>query len=250
MPSATASRTVCSAVNCGSCGRNPIRIPGIGTASPSNSRSSPAMIRNSVDLPEPFNPSTPILAPGKNDREMSLRMTRFGGTIFPTRFIVYTYWAMATVRERVGYRPRLSQAHRIGVGDELCQPRQTGDGVAKSRVCPNKKNGPQGRSFRAARSSRLLPGGRRHDVRRASRRRRLGRGAQFLPALLVRVIARGDNDDFLLLGGNQIGLLRELLVDVGRLTLEHRRDGLVAERRLLPLEIELALVERRAVGVR
>jgi hypothetical protein len=28
------------------------------------------MIRNSVDLPEPFKPSTPILAPGKNDREM------------------------------------------------------------------------------------------------------------------------------------------------------------------------------------
>src|SRR4030095_19800 len=139
MPSATASRTVCSAVNCGSCGRNPIRIPGIGTASPSNSRFSPALIRNSGDLPDAVHPSTPILAPGKNDREMSLRMTRFGGTIFPTRFIVYTYWAMATVRERVGYRPRLSQAHRIGVGDELCQPRQTGDGVAKSRVCPHNK---------------------------------------------------------------------------------------------------------------
>ena len=65
-----------------------MRMFGIGTASPSNSLSSPAMMRSSVDLPEPFRPSTPILAPGKNDSEMSLRMTRLGGTILPTRFMV------------------------------------------------------------------------------------------------------------------------------------------------------------------
>ena len=29
------------------------------------------MILSSVDLPAPFNPTTPILAPGKNDSEMS-----------------------------------------------------------------------------------------------------------------------------------------------------------------------------------
>ncbi len=46
------------------------------------------MILSSVDLPEPLRPSTPILAPGKKLREMSRRMTRFGGTTFPTRFIV------------------------------------------------------------------------------------------------------------------------------------------------------------------
>ena len=68
-----------------------MRMLGIGTASPSNSLSSPAMIRSRLDLPEPFSPSTPILAPGKNDSEMSFRMTRLGGTILPTRFIVYTY---------------------------------------------------------------------------------------------------------------------------------------------------------------
>ena len=28
------------------------------------------MIRSTVDLPAPFGPSTPIFAPGKNDREM------------------------------------------------------------------------------------------------------------------------------------------------------------------------------------
>ena len=65
-----------------------MRRSGIGTASPSNSWSSPAMMRSRLDLPEPFRPSTPILAPGKNDSEMSLRMTRLGGTILPTRFIV------------------------------------------------------------------------------------------------------------------------------------------------------------------
>ncbi len=47
---------------------------GIGTASPSMSLSTPAMILSRLDLPEPFRPSTPILAPGKNDREMSLRI--------------------------------------------------------------------------------------------------------------------------------------------------------------------------------
>jgi hypothetical protein len=61
---------------------------GIGTASPSYSLSSPAMIFSRLDLPEPFKPSTPIFAPGKNDSEMSLRMTRLGGTSLPTRFIV------------------------------------------------------------------------------------------------------------------------------------------------------------------
>ena len=63
-------------------------MPGCGRASPSISRSMPAMMRSSVDLPEPLRPSTPIFAPGKNDREMSRRMTRFGGTTFETRFMV------------------------------------------------------------------------------------------------------------------------------------------------------------------
>ena len=65
-----------------------MRIFGIGTASPSYSLSSPAMMRKRLDLPEPFTPSTPILAPGKNDSEMSFRITRLGGTILPTRFML------------------------------------------------------------------------------------------------------------------------------------------------------------------
>jgi hypothetical protein len=43
-------------------------MPSAGLASPKKSLSTPAMIRSSVDLPEPFEPMTPILAPGKNDR--------------------------------------------------------------------------------------------------------------------------------------------------------------------------------------
>ena len=46
------------------------------------------MIRSSVDLPDPFKPSTPILAPGKKLNVMSRRMTRLGGTTLPTRFMV------------------------------------------------------------------------------------------------------------------------------------------------------------------
>src|ERR1700756_1239914 len=68
--------------------------PGIGVASPSNSLSTPAMILSSVDLPEPFRPSTPILAPGKKLRDTPLRISRFGGTILPRRFIVNTYCAI------------------------------------------------------------------------------------------------------------------------------------------------------------
>ena len=60
------------------------------------------MIRSSEDLPEPLRPSTPILAPGKNDREISRRMTRFGGTTLETRFIVYMNWAMRIHSGRTG----------------------------------------------------------------------------------------------------------------------------------------------------
>ena len=65
-----------------------MRMFGIGIASPSKFWSSPAMIRSRLDLPEPFSPSTPILAPGKKTSEMFLRMARFGGTTLPTRRMV------------------------------------------------------------------------------------------------------------------------------------------------------------------
>ena len=40
------------------------REPGVRRASPENPSSSPAMIRNNDDLPEPLDPMTPIFAPG------------------------------------------------------------------------------------------------------------------------------------------------------------------------------------------
>ena len=63
-------------------------MPGCGRASPWISGSRPAMMRSSELLPEPFRPSTPIFAPGKNDSEMSRRLVRFGGTTLDTWFIV------------------------------------------------------------------------------------------------------------------------------------------------------------------
>src|SRR5210317_1912073 len=69
----------------------------MGIASPSISLSRPAMIFNRVDLPEPFKPNTPILAPGKKLSEISFKIWRLGGTVFPTRFIEKTYWAMRTL---------------------------------------------------------------------------------------------------------------------------------------------------------
>ena len=59
-----------------------------GKASPSYSRSTPAMILSKLLLPEPFKPSTPILAPWKKDSQMSLRIARLGGTTLPTPFMV------------------------------------------------------------------------------------------------------------------------------------------------------------------
>jgi len=61
---------------------------GLRRASPSNSVSSPAIIRSSVDFPAPFRPSTPILAPGKKLSDMSRSMKRLGGTILATLFMV------------------------------------------------------------------------------------------------------------------------------------------------------------------
>ena len=47
---------------------SPTRVPSAGNASPAKSFSTPAMIFKSVDLPAPFKPRTPILAPGRNER--------------------------------------------------------------------------------------------------------------------------------------------------------------------------------------
>jgi hypothetical protein len=87
-PSSTFSLTFFVSSSSGSWDRKPMLMPACGRASPSYSLSRPAMILKSDDLPEPFKPSTPILAPGKKLRDMSLRINRLGGTILATAFIV------------------------------------------------------------------------------------------------------------------------------------------------------------------
>src|SRR5471030_2798104 len=89
---------------------------GIGVASPSKFLSSPAIILSTVDLPEPFRPSTPILAPGKNARLMFLRIWRCGGTVLFSRFIEKTYCAMANPAEVKADYLRLGGLLGFGAG--------------------------------------------------------------------------------------------------------------------------------------
>src|SRR5205809_4975483 len=68
-PSMTFSSAVLAGSSTGSCGRKPTEAPSATHDSPPASVSSPAMMRRSVDLPEPLRPRTPILAPGKKDSQ-------------------------------------------------------------------------------------------------------------------------------------------------------------------------------------
>src|SRR5579883_3168285 len=63
-PSMTLPSTSFLSSSSGSCLRKPIFTPSAAHASPVKLSSSPAMILSRVDLPAPFRPSTPILAPG------------------------------------------------------------------------------------------------------------------------------------------------------------------------------------------
>ena len=49
------------------------------------------MIRSSVDLPAPLAPSTPILAPGRNESEMSSSTRLSGGWTRDSLYMVKTY---------------------------------------------------------------------------------------------------------------------------------------------------------------
>lgn len=61
--------------------------PGVSFASPLDGWSSPAMIFRIVDLPAPFGPTTPILAPGRNDIVTSSRIS-----LSPTALRARTIW--------------------------------------------------------------------------------------------------------------------------------------------------------------
>ena len=62
--SSTFSRTVLSSVSGGSCSRMPTVASRASMASPLFGFSRPAISLSRVDLPVPFGPTTPILAPG------------------------------------------------------------------------------------------------------------------------------------------------------------------------------------------
>ncbi|CAB5065084.1 unannotated protein [freshwater metagenome] len=63
-PSMTLPRTSFAGSSFGSCSRRPTEKLGVRRASPVNSSSRPAMILSKLDFPLPFDPRTPILAPG------------------------------------------------------------------------------------------------------------------------------------------------------------------------------------------
>src|SRR5262245_59094189 len=76
------------------------------------------MIRSSDDLPAPLAPSTPILAPWKNDSQIPRRISRLGGTTLRRSFITYAYspaisplgGGLRRLSERGGYAPSDSPA--------------------------------------------------------------------------------------------------------------------------------------------
>ena len=76
--------------------------PGPGLATPSNSVSTPAMMR-SDDLPAPFSPTMPILAPSKNARSMPLRIAHPSGSTFLSPAMVYAYSRVAAAK-RLAHR--------------------------------------------------------------------------------------------------------------------------------------------------
>src|SRR5271169_1257294 len=222
MPSSTASRTVRVGSSSGSCGRKPMRRLGMGVASPSYSRSTPAMILSRLDLPEPLSPSTPIFAPEKKDSEMSLRITRLGGTSLPTRFMVYTYCAIGGPQPKNKRRARLWQVLALSRHSQFATP-----SARRAALLPPSQS--LGRLL--ARSARRGCRGRRRQLAGAAlrglcRRLSVGRGRtlrvghDFVPTLLNRVVLSRGQTPFFLFLPDKDRLPRQLVVD---------RDGLVVE---------------------
>jgi hypothetical protein len=81
--SSTFWSTVLPSVSGGSCSRMPTDASGSLMASPLLGCSSPAMILKSVDLPVPLGPTTPILAPCRNDN-VTLSSTSFSPNFLRT----------------------------------------------------------------------------------------------------------------------------------------------------------------------
>ena len=86
-PSMTLPSTSFFSLRCGSCCRKPTFTPSAAQASPVKLSSWPAMTLSRVDLPAPLRPSTPILAPGRNDSQMSFNTCLPPGKVLFRPFI-------------------------------------------------------------------------------------------------------------------------------------------------------------------
>src|SRR5688572_8949277 len=95
-------------------------VPAAGKASPAKSLSTPAMMRSRVDLPAPLAPSTPILAPGKNDSQMPRRISLPWGVTLRRSFMVkMNCGAMFSFREAPDSATKLPGDRSVGVLDRF-----------------------------------------------------------------------------------------------------------------------------------
>jgi hypothetical protein len=211
-----------------------MRMLGMGTASPSNSLSSPAMMRRRLDLPEPFKPSTPILAPGKNESEMSLRMTRLWRHDLAHaihRVNVLSHGSLKPVVVRAAIIAGVSRWTAFASRPHRQKDRAGARPWAAAAACAvlllgGSGYGDDGRAAVLARGAAL--------------RGRLGCD-ELPPALLVRVVLGGDHARFARFSGDELALARELGVDAFELAVEHRNRRLALQFDLLRLDVDLAL---------
>src|SRR3954451_8272316 len=120
------SRTVRPSVSGGSCWSIPTVASGSRMASPLDGWSSPAMILSREDLPVPLGPTTPILAPWRNDS-----VTLSSTTLSP--------WALRTLRSVKTYSAMIRQAYgacggALAMAAALADRRGSGGGVTAPRV--------------------------------------------------------------------------------------------------------------------
>src|SRR5215831_6332731 len=114
-PSSTLPRTVFASSSGGSCCNNPTDAPAASWASPFDGWSRPAMILRTLDLPAPLGPTTPILAPGRNAKVTSSRITLSPWSLRTLR-MVYMYCATVC--------PRLSSQLFVARQLQLAAPLQ------------------------------------------------------------------------------------------------------------------------------
>src|SRR5262245_17916734 len=128
------------------------------------------MILSSVLFPAPFEPRTPIFAPGKKESQMPFRTSRSGGYTLRRSFMVKMNW-VAIVR-RWYTRPRAASNH--GTPSFVARAR---------RLRPRRHDGDETGTAADRRHRALLVGDERSPVPHLSRRRMGPAGARRRAAL-------------------------------------------------------------------